>query len=73
MKIMSKLIEYPMDFPPMTPEERVESECIITEARAAGHPLAKWAGTLPDDEVTRAWIKAMREYRQEIEDNPDKW
>ena len=57
----------------MTPEEKTESQRIIAEARAAGHPLAKWAGTLPDDEITREWIKAMRQYRQEVEDDPERW
>ena len=70
---MSKVIEYPMDLQPMTPEEKTESQRIIAEARAAGHPLAKWAGTLPDDEITREWIKAMRQYRQEVENDPERW
>jgi len=62
-----------MDLPILTPEEKAESEKITAAARATGHPLLKWAGTLPDDEVTRGWIKAMREYRQEIEDDPNGW
>lgn len=57
----------------MTPEEKAESRRIIDEAKASGHPLAQFAGTLPDDEITREWIRAMREYRQQIEDDPEAW
>ena len=67
---MSKVIEYPKSLPPMTPEEKAESRRIIAEAKAAGHPLAEFAGTLPDDELTEEWLAAMREYRQRVEDEP---
>jgi hypothetical protein len=70
---MSKVIEYPKDMIPLTSEEKAESKRIIAEAKANGHPLAQFAGTLPDDEVTRDWIRAMREYRQQIEDDPEAW
>ncbi len=70
MTIMSKVIEYPKSLPPMTEEEKAESKRIIAEAKAAGHPLAQYAGTLPDDELTEEWMAAMREYRQQVEDDP---
>lgn len=38
--------------PPMTPEEKAAAEKTVAEARASGHPLAQYAGTLPDDELT---------------------
>lgn len=31
------------------------------------HPLMKWAGTLPDDELTRMWREAVDEYRREVD------
>ena len=70
---MSKIIEYPKELPPMTPEEKEESQRIIAEAKAAGHPLANAAGILPDDDLTREWLQAIREYRQQVEDDPNAW
>ena len=41
-------------------------------APAGEHPLAKWAGTLPDDELTRMWREAVEEYRREIDADPSR-
>ncbi len=71
MSIMSKVIEYPKSLPPMTEEEKAESRRIIAEAKAAGHPLAQYAGTLMDDDLTEEWLAAMREYRQQVEEDPN--
>jgi len=68
---MRKIIEYPMDLPPLSPEEKAETRRIIAEAKAKGHPLAEHAGIFIDDPSFNDWIKAMREYRQEVEDNPE--
>ena len=29
----------------------------------ADHPWLKWAGTLPDDELTQAWLETIKENR----------
>ena len=63
-------ILYPAPMPPMTDEERADSEEAIAKARASGHPLAQYAGTLPDDELTHEWMAAMREYRRQVEEDP---
>lgn len=37
------------------------------------HPLTKWAGTWkPDDPFIEEWKQAVQEYRQEVEDDPDR-
>lgn len=41
-------ILYPASMPKLSPEEKAESERLIAEARAAGNPLARCAGTLPE-------------------------
>lgn len=71
IEIMSKLIEYPMDLPPLTPEEKAESRRIIAEAKAKGHPLAEFAGIFMDDPTFNEWQRAIHEYRQSVEDNPE--
>ncbi len=70
---MSKIIEYPKELPPMTPEEKEESRRIIAEAKAKGHPLANAAGVFMDDPYFNEWQKAIREYRQSVEDDPEAW
>ncbi len=35
------------------------------------HPLAKYAGMLPDDDLTKDWETAMAEYRQKIDVGPE--
>ena len=64
-------ILYPAPMPPMTPEERAASDAAVAEAKASGHPLAQYAGTLPDDELTHEWMAAMREYRRQVEEDPN--
>ena len=68
---MSVEIIYPSMLPKMTPEERAESQRLIAEARAAGHPLAPYAGALPEDELTEEWLAAIRNYRRQAEEDPD--
>lgn len=63
-------ILYPASMPKRSPEEKAEVERLIAEARAAGNPLAG-AGTLPEDELTEEWLAAMREYRRQVEDDPN--
>jgi hypothetical protein len=70
---MSKIIDHALDFPVMTSAEKEESIRIITAARLSGHPLAKWAGTLADDAVTREWLDVMEENRLRAQDDPEKW
>lgn len=36
------------------------------------HPLRKWVGTLPDDDLTRMWREAVEEYRREIDSDPNR-
>jgi len=55
----------------MTAEEKAASERAVAEAKASGHPLAQYAGTLPDDELTHEWMAAMREYRRQVEEDPN--
>lgn len=64
-------ILYPAPMPPMTAEEKAASDEAIAKAIASGHPLAQYAGTLPDDEITHEWMAAMREYRRQVEEDPD--
>jgi len=71
MSIMSKVIEYPKSMPPMTEEEKAKSRRIIAEAKAAGHPLAQYAGIFMDDPLFDEWVEIMRENRQRVEDDPE--
>ncbi len=57
--------------PPMSPQERAASLEAVAEMKASGHPLAQYAGTLPDDDLTHEWLAAMREYRREVEEDPN--
>ncbi len=62
-----------MDFPPITPGEKAEAQRVIAEARAAGHPLAQYAGIFKDDPLFDEWIEEMRLYRQRVEEKPELW
>jgi hypothetical protein len=35
------------------------------------HPLAKYAGALPADDLTAEWEAAMAEYRRQVDEGPD--
>ncbi len=63
-------ILYPASMPKQTPEQVAEAQRLIAEARAAGNPLTG-AGTLPEDELTDEWLAAMREYRKQVEEDPN--
>lgn len=40
---------------------------------AEPHPLARWAGSWkPGDPFIEEWKRAVEEYRQEVEDDPDR-
>lgn len=70
IKIMSEPFVFLGNMPAPTGKEKAKTKQIIAEARAAGHPWAWVAGSLPDDEVTREWIKAMQENRRKADENP---
>lgn len=55
----------------MTEEEKAKSRRIIAEAKAAGHPLAQYAGIFMDDPLFDEWVEIMRENRQRVEDDPE--
>ncbi len=55
----------------MTEQEKAESRRIIAEAKAAGHPLAQYAGIFMDDPSFDEWVETMRENRQRIENDPE--
>ena len=65
------MIEYPTEVPPLTPEQKVEARRIIAEAKAAGHPLAEFAGIFMDDPSFDEWQRDIRDYRQSVEDDPE--
>jgi predicted RNase H-like HicB family nuclease len=44
----------------------------IIEPTVGTHPLLKWAGTLPDDELTAMFRAAVEEYRREIDADPNR-
>ena len=39
-------------------------EIVTLEVAPQPHPLAKYAGMFPDDELTQEWVKSMAEYRR---------
>jgi hypothetical protein len=46
-------------------------EIVALEIMPEPHPLAKYAGMLPDDELTHDWETAMAEYRRKIDEGPE--
>jgi hypothetical protein len=46
-------------------------EIVTLEIMPEPHPLAKYAGMLPDDELTKDWEAAMAEYRRKIDEGPE--
>ncbi len=46
---------------------RSGAELLTFEVEPSAHPLARFAGTLPDDELTKEWIQAMAEYRRDVD------
>jgi hypothetical protein len=50
---------------------RAGGEIVTVEVAPEPHPLAKYAGTLPDDELTAEWESAMAEYRRHVDEGPD--
>jgi hypothetical protein len=49
------------------------TKLIQMEIAAEPHPLLRWAGTWkPDDPFIEEWKRAVEEYRQEVENDPDR-
>jgi hypothetical protein len=44
---------------------------MVIEPSQGEHPLLKWAGTLPDDEMTAMFRAAVGEYHREIDAGPN--
>ena len=68
-----------------TPEEAVKKlQGVALERRAAGvhtstinlngavHPLAEFAGSMKDSPLWDEWRKAIEEYREEVENDPNR-
>ena len=64
-------ILYPAPMPPMTEEEKAESRRLIEKLKAEGHPLAQYAGISMDDPTFDDWLAEMREYRRQVEEDPN--
>jgi hypothetical protein len=41
------------------------------DVAATEHPWLRWAGTLKDDPLLEDWKRAVAEYRQAIDDDPE--
>jgi hypothetical protein len=58
-------------------QETQSRNAAIIAPPAGGHPLLKWSGTLPDDELTRDWLQTIKENRrrqaEEDERNGVEW
>jgi hypothetical protein len=46
-------------------------EIVTVDISPREHPLAKYAGMFPDDELTQDWEKSMAEYRRQIDEGPE--
>ena len=64
-------IFYPAPMLPMTEEEKASSRRLIAKLKAEGHPLADAAGIFMDDPTFDDWLAAMRDYRREVEEDPN--
>lgn len=47
------------------------AEIVTLEIAPEPHPLAKYAGMLPDDDLTKDWEAAMTEYRRRIDEGAE--
>jgi predicted RNase H-like HicB family nuclease len=47
------------------------AELVRLEVPGSEHPLARFAGRLPDDPLVEAWEEAMAEYRRQMDEDPD--
>ena|SRR2546423_1860079 len=50
---------------------RAGGQIVTLQVSPEPHPLAKYAGMFPDDDMTREWEAAMVEYRRKIDEGPD--
>jgi len=64
-------ILYPAPMPPMTEEEKASSRRLIEKLKAEGHPLAEVAGMSMDDPTFDDFLAEMREYRRQVEEDPN--
>ena len=55
-------------------ETRLEkgTEIVGMEVGPRPHPWMEFAGMFKDDPMFDDWIKSMAEYRQQVEDDPDR-
>lgn len=56
---------------PWTAEDERQLVRLIAEAKAAGHPLAEFVGTLKDDPLVEEWQQAVRDYRRQVDEQDD--
>src|SRR5436309_6835532 len=47
------------------------AEVVAVPVPRAGHPWARYAGTLRNDPMLDAWKQAMAEYRRKVDEDPD--
>lgn len=47
------------------------AEIVALEIDSETHPLAKHAGTLPDDDLTKDWEAAMAGLRRQFDEGPE--
>ncbi|HEV3387143.1 MAG TPA: hypothetical protein VG097_20155 [Gemmata sp.] len=52
------------------PLAKARANGALIEPPQGEHPLLKWAGTLPDDELTAMFRAAVEDYRREIDADP---
>ena len=64
-------ILYPAPLPAPTDEEWEKIQPLIDKAVAEGNPWAAAAGIFRKDPYFDEWLAAMREYRREVEEDPD--
>ena len=48
------------------------TELVALEIGPQPHPLAEFAGMFKDDPWIDDWVKSMAEYRQQVEDDPNR-
>ncbi len=48
------------------------AEIVPLEVRATTHPWMAFAGMFGDDSAIDDWVQSMAEYRQQVEDDPNR-
>jgi predicted RNase H-like HicB family nuclease len=54
------------------PLAKAKANGMVIEPPQGEHLLSKWAGTLPDDELTAMFRSAVEDYRREIDTDPNR-